>query len=124
MPGFHAALGWGVVGGFLLMWLWGTGAGLLRREAGAWFWRLVAILQVTLIVQVAVGIALLAIGGRQPLLHYAYGGPFPAIALGVAHARARASPPPRGAQWVFGWAAFFAWGLTTRALMLGLGVGV
>ncbi len=119
----HAALGWAIVGGFAAMWVWGVGAGLVRRPGPSAFWGLVAALQVAILVQLVVGIVLVAAGGRQPLLHYAYGGPFPAIVLGYAHVRARGRRSARGPAWVFGWAAFFAAGLTARALMLGLGIG-
>lgn len=118
----HAAIGFGIVGGFGALWLWGTGAWLFRRGAGRAFWWLLAALQVALIVQLAAGLALLALGGRQGLLHYAYGVLFPALVLVAAHWAAR--EPFADRPWLpFAVAGFFAFGLTLRALTTGLGIG-
>jgi hypothetical protein len=117
----HVALGWAVVAAFGLLWLWGLGAAAIRRDPGRWFWGLVAVVQVTLALEVAAGLVLLALGRRQDLLHYVYGSVFPILMLGVAHVLARREDRP---AWVyFAWAAFFAFGLTLRALMTGLEIG-
>jgi hypothetical protein len=122
MAAVHRVVGFGIVGGFFLLLLWGGVAWLLRRDPTAWFWHLLALLQVALIVQVAVGVALLAMGRSQPLLHYAYGGVFPGLVLVAAHVVARGLED-RGEAWkVFTVASLFAFGLTLRALATGLGL--
>ncbi len=122
MPDLHRFIGFFVVGLFAVGWIWGLGAKLLRRGPGEWFWRWLAVVQVTIAVQVVVGAILFASGSRAPvLLHYAYG-IFPVILLVIAHGVAR-RPQYRVRPWVpFAWAAFFCFGLTLRAVMTGLGM--
>lgn len=123
MGRFHAALGFGVVGAFLLLLLLGLLSLVLKRPASQWFWRLLAALQVILLLQVVVGSVLLLMGRRQPLLHYLYGGLFPLAAVAVAHVLARRLDDERDAARIFTVAALFGFGLTLRALATGLGIG-
>lgn len=119
----HRVIGFAVVAGFGLVMLWGAGAALLRRDAGAWFWRLLAAIQVILGLQVIAGVVLLAVrgAGGQPVLHYLYGSVFPLIALVIAHLLARELE--RDQHVVFALAGLVCFGLTLRALMTGLGLG-
>ena len=124
MRGVHIAVGFGVVGGFFLLFAWGGLAFLLRRGPGAWFWRLLATVQGLLAVQLVAGLVLLALGYRLPsFLHLAYGALFPAIVLVVAHVLGRGMDDPDDAWKVFAVAAFVAFGLTLRALATGFGLG-
>ena len=118
----HLVFGYGIVGGFALMLLWGGGALLLRRDPTAWFWRLLAVLQALLIVQLVAGTVLLVAGHGQALLHYAYGAVFPALVLVVAHVLGRGMESERDTLIVFTAASFFLFGLTLRALTTGLGL--
>ncbi|MDQ3793971.1 MAG: hypothetical protein M3341_15400, partial [Actinomycetota bacterium] len=101
---------------------WGLIAFLLKRDPTRWFWRLLALLQVLLILQLVSGLVVLVIGGRRPILHYAYGAVFPAIVLVAAHVVGRELQDPRDASRVFAVAAFIDFGLTLRALTTGLGL--
>ena len=122
MRATHVVVGFSIVGGFALLWLWGLGAWIARRGPGRPFWWLVASLQVALLVQLVAGVALLIGGGDRGVLHYLYGVGFPALVLGAAHWLAREAFAER--PWVpFALAGFVAFGLTLRALMTGLGVG-
>jgi hypothetical protein len=123
MPELHRVVGFAVVGGFFLLAVWGLISFLRKRPAGEWFWRLLAILQVALVAQLVVGIVLLVLGGRQPLLHYLYGALFPVIVLAVAHILGRGMDDERDTLRVFAVAAFIVFGLTLRALATGLGLG-
>jgi hypothetical protein len=122
MSTVHRVIGFGIVGGFLALALWGLGAFLLKRDTTGWFWRLLAVLQVVVILQLLSGLILLLGGGRRPILHYAYGAVFPALVLVAAHVIARALEDPRDAPRVFAIAGFIAFGLTLRALTTGLGL--
>lgn len=122
MSNAHELIGFAIVAGFLVLSLWGLVAVLLKRDPTPWFWRLVAVLQVVLILQLAAGLVLLAFGNRRPLLHYAYGAVFPAIVLVGAHILARELEDPADAPRVFAIAAFIVFGLTLRALTTGLGL--
>jgi hypothetical protein len=123
MSGVHAAAGFAIVGGLFLFFLWGLIAWLAKRDPGAWYWRLLAVLQVLLVLQLLAGAVLLAMGRSQSLLHYAYGALFPLIALVVAHVLARGMERERDALLVFVGTSFIVFGLTLRALATGLGIG-
>ncbi len=122
MSSVHAAVGFAIVAGFLVLSLWGLVAFLIKRDPTRWFWRLLAALQAALIVQLIGGLIVLALGNRRPLLHYAYGAVFPAIVLVGAHVVARELEDPADASRVFAIAAFIVFGLTLRALTTGLGL--
>jgi hypothetical protein len=103
--------------------LWGAGAFFTKREPNQWFWRLLGTLQAILILQIVVGLILLALGHSNGLLHYMYGSAFPAIVLVIANVLARGLDDEADRWKVFAVAAFFVFGLTLRALMTGLGLG-
>ena len=122
MANFHRIVGFVVVAGWGVLFLWGLGLFLLKRDAGRLYWGLLAGLQALLGVQLVAGIVLLAAGGRQPLLHYLYGSVFPAVVLVVCHVLTRGLEKPPY-HLFFTWGSFFVFGLTARALMTGLGLG-
>lgn len=122
----HQILGWAIVGGFGLLWLWSMGTWfgerVLRRVSGPGrpFWWVLGFLQGAILVQAIAGVILLLLGGRASALHYVYGVIFPVLLLLIAHVLARDAFAHR--PWlVFGWAAFFIFGLTIRALATGSG---
>jgi len=123
MPTVHKLIGFAIAGGWGLLLLWGLFAFIIKREPNQWFWRLIAALQVVLIVQLGAGLTLLALGKKLPsLLHLAYGSVFPLIVLVVAHVVARNLDDERDSWKVFAIASFFLFGLTLRALTTGLGM--
>jgi hypothetical protein len=123
MPTVHKIIGFAVVGGWGVLFLWGVAVWILHRDPSAWFWRLLAVLQVLLGIQLVAGIVLLAAGRRLPsLLHLGYGVVFPLIALVIAHTLARSMEDDVEAHKIFTAAAFVVFGLTLRALTTGLGL--
>jgi len=122
MAGFHRVEGFVIVAGWGVLLLFGIGLFVAKRDAGRLYWGLLTVLQVLLGVQLLAGLVLLALGGRQPLLHYLYGAVFPALVLVVCHVFTRGlEKPPYHLFFTIG--SFFVFGLTARALMTGLGVG-
>jgi len=122
MVGFHRVEGFVIVAGWGVLFLFGVGLFIAKRDAGRLYWGLLTVLQVLLGVQLLAGLVLLALGGRQPLLHYLYGAVFPALVLVVCHVFTRGlEKPPYHLFFTIG--SFFVLGLTARALMTGLGVG-
>jgi len=118
----HLAIGLFIVAAFGLLSLWGLLTWILKRGPGRAFWWLLAAVQVALIAQVVAGVVLLLLGGRRPILHYAYGIVFPVFVLVGAHWVGREVIPER--PWAaFAVASFIAFGLTLRALTTGLGIG-
>jgi hypothetical protein len=121
----HLYIGYTIPAGFALLALASLVSFLRNREPGGWFWTVLGVLQVVVGVQVIVG-AILFLSGLRPTgdlawLHYAYGGLFPAAILVAAH---RFSGRHAEAAWIFfGIASLLNAGLTTRALMTGLGTG-
>lgn len=122
MQQIHRVIGFAIVGGFLVLFVWGLVVWLRKRLPGEWYWRLLAVLQVSLVLQLVAGVALLLLGGTQPLLHYLYGAPFPAVALVVAHVLGRGMEQERDALLIFSIVAFVCFGLSLRALATGLGL--
>ncbi|MGH2573499.1 MAG: hypothetical protein ACRDGU_08490 [Actinomycetota bacterium] len=123
MNTIHAAVGFAIVGGWFVFFVWGLIGWLAKRDPGAWYWRFLAFLQLLLALQLAAGVVLLAAGRTQSLLHYAYGLLFPVIAVVVAHVLARGMEQGRDALLVFVIGSFVVFGLTLRALATGLGLG-
>ncbi len=138
MVRIHEVVAYVVVGLFAVGWVWGLGARIVRRGPGDAYWRWLTAVQVTLGVEVLLGVILFVTGHRvdtggslSRVLHYVYGG-LPILLLVYAHAIARQGnaamigldPAKHIAPWVpFAWASFICFGLTLRALMTGLGVG-
>jgi hypothetical protein len=124
MDRVHEAVGYAVVVGWGGLLLWGLGAFILRREPDRWFWRLLAVLQGILLLQIVVGVILLVVGRALPsLLHLLYGSVFPLIVLVGAHVLGRGMEREEDTWKVFAVASFFVFGLTLRALTTGLGIG-
>jgi hypothetical protein len=116
----HLVVGYAIVAGFAVQWLWGLGTWITGRGPGRAFWWLLGFLQAIVLAQGVAGLILLLTGGRVSALHYVYGVVFPVLVLVVAHVLARDAFAHR--PWApFALAAFFVFGLTLRALMTGLG---
>jgi hypothetical protein len=119
----HKFIGFAIVGLAAILPLWGLVALIVKREPNRWFWRIVAALQVAIVVQLIAGVVLLAIGRSLPsILHFLYGVVFPAIVLVVAHVIGRGLAEEEDTWKVFAVAGFFLFGLTLRALTTGLDV--
>jgi len=120
----HRFVAYSIPAGFALLALGALFTFLRNKEPGAWFWNLLAAVQVVLGVQVIVGLVLFATGHRAVAkgpdwLHYVYGGLFPLAVLVFAHRFAARHAGVAAAT--FGIASLVAFGLTFRALQTGLG---
>jgi hypothetical protein len=119
----HAAVGFVIVAGWFLLFLFGLIGFLARREPGRSFWGLLGLLQALLGIQLLVGIVVLTMGRRaDSILHYLYGVVFPVVVLLIAHVLARGMDDESDTWKVFAISAFFVFGLTLRALTTGLGL--
>ncbi|MGE5459740.1 MAG: hypothetical protein ACM3WR_03840 [Solirubrobacterales bacterium] len=137
MSSVHEVVGFVVVGVFTIGWIWGLGAWISKRGPGERYWVWLAVAQVVAGVQAVLGITLLIMGRRMTtpgaalggVLHYVYG-LLPLLLFVFAHIVARAGNakligidrPVR--PWVpFAWVSFICFGLTSRAVKTGLGLG-
>lgn len=125
MSVFHRYLGAAIVVLFVLLFLWGIGLRLLRRdESPAGIWAVQHWTENLLVVQTVAGLVLLLLGRRvqavhDPVvwLHYFYGSLFPLIA--VVGGRIAGLRREHREYLGITWGAFFALGLTLRALQTG-----
>lgn len=125
---FHRVLGSAIVLLFVVIAVWGLGLRLTgRRETPTALWAVQHWTENLLVVQTVIGLVLLLMGRRAPgaelpWFHYLYGSLFPLIAV----VGGRLAGLRREDREYVGlvWGAFFAFGLTLRALQTGCGVGV
>lgn len=123
MSVFHRYLGTVIVALFVVLLVWGILLRVLRRdEAPGGMWTVQHWTENLLVVQTVAGLVLLLMGRRvvgEPLvwLHYLYGSLFPLIAV----VGGRIAGLRRETREYLGitWGAFFALGLTLRALQTG-----
>jgi hypothetical protein len=120
----HRYVAYSVPTGFAVLFLVSIFTYLFNRDPGEWYWRLLAFLQIVLVVQVVAGVVLFLSGRRPPGIsfagaHYVYGALFPLVVLFFAHRYA--ARHERVAIAIFGFGAFLCFGLTMRALQTGLG---
>jgi hypothetical protein len=119
----HRYLGAAVVVLFIVQFLWGLGLRLARREeAPAAMWMTQHWTENLLVLNTLLGVVMLLLGRRvvgEPLiwLHYLYGSLFPLIA--VVGGRIAGLRRERHEYMGLTWGAFFALGLTLRALQTG-----
>ncbi len=125
MSSIHRYLGIAIVALFAVILLWGLALVIARRErAPSALWAVQHWTENLLVVQVVLGVVLLVIGRRLAgdalvWLHYLYGSLFPLIAV----VGGRIAGLRREHREYVGlvWGAFFAIGLTLRALQTGCG---
>ena len=125
MSEFHKYIGYLVPAGFGVLAIWAIASFIRNKAPRDAFWSVLGVMQGIVALQVIVGGILFFLGLQPPTspvwLHYAYGGLFPAALLVGAHRLGKSKF--ESVPWVpFGVACFLICGLTTRALMTGLGM--
>jgi hypothetical protein len=116
----HRIQGIAIVAGWGLLFLFGLGLFITKRDAGRLYWGLLVVLQLLLGLQLIAGLIQLALGGRPETLHWVYGAVLPGGVLVVCHVLTRGLIRPPY-HLFFTWAALPVFGLTGRALMTGFG---
>ncbi|HEX2054035.1 MAG TPA: hypothetical protein VHJ78_09965 [Actinomycetota bacterium] len=115
----HQYLGLAIAGLFLLLSLWGLVQWIRNTDPGEMYYRLLAVAQIGLVLQVIVGVIMFLFFRQGPVnpLHMVYGG-FPILVLIFAH---RYSRKLEGLAWVaFAIAGLFIFGLQLRGYMTGM----
>ena len=119
MREIHQYLGLVIAGIFLLLALWGLVQWIRNADPGALYYRLLAVAQVALGLQLIVGVLMYLVVREGPVdpLHFIYGG-FPILVLIAAH---KYSKKLQGLEWVaFALAGLFIFGLQLRGYMTGM----
>lgn len=118
MNELHRVVAYAIPVTFGLLFLAAAWVYVRNREPGRVFWGVLAAAQGLLVLQLLVGLGLLAYG-REPnhTLHYVYGAGFPLVVLVVAHTQARKRPGLEAA--LFGVAAFLCAFSAWRAWVTG-----
>jgi hypothetical protein len=115
----HQYLGLVIAGIFLLLAIWGMIQWIRNTDPGALYYRLLAVAQVGLGLQLIVGAIMFLVvreGDVDPL-HFIYGG-FPILVLIAAN---KYSKKLEGLEWVaFALAGLFIFGLQLRGYMTGM----
>lgn len=125
MTAIHAWLGAGLVAAFGILMVGGIALRVAGRdEAPTAFWGLQHWTENLLLAQTVLGVVFLVLGRRVEVaelafLHYLYGSLFPLVAVVGGRIAAMRR---EGHDYVgLAWGAFFAFGLTLRALQTGCG---
>ena len=112
----HADFSWVVVVSNAAVGLWALAAHHEERLRGAWLWRATLVAELTIFVQVALGVALVALQDREVAQMHAFYG-FVAIAtVGIVYSYRQQLAPHR--HLLYGLGGLFLMGLAIRAMTL------
>jgi heme A synthase len=119
LPRIHGEFGLGVAIVWLVIALLGVVFWARNRDPGPVFWRILAVAQVGVGIQILLGLLMLLSGRRASnWVHYAYG-TFPVLTLYAAH---RYSAKMKGIEWVaFAIVGLVNFGLMFRGYLTGMG---
>ncbi len=123
----HYWVGYAIVGSWAVVGGWSLALRFLRFDETPTFWRAVSVAQILLMIQLLVGVVLLALG-RLPagsnwfdnIFHILYGIVFPVIVLFYSHKWSREGR--YDPYTVFALTGLVLFGLTARAWMTGAGM--
>lgn len=119
------AIGFVSIGSWAVIALWALALRLARSQETPTFWRAVSLAQILLVVQLGIGLVLLAMGGRpggggafDVTFHLLYGAGFPLVVLVFGHKWAREGR--YNPHTVFAVVGLVIFALTVRGYMVGL----
>jgi hypothetical protein len=116
----HVGFAWVVILGNALAGLWAIAAHWLEGLRTRALWWYVVLAEVTIFVQVAMGVGLVAGEGIDPPQFHLFYGFVAIIAVGILYSYRSTSPWVRQHQYlVYGLGSFFLMGLGIRALLVG-----
>ena len=112
----HEDFSWVVVVTNAVVGLWALGAHQQERFRGRWLWRATVVAEVTIFVQVALGVALVALQDREVAQFHAFYG-FVAIAtVGIVYSYRHQLAAHR--YLLYGFGGLFLMGLAIRAMTI------
>jgi hypothetical protein len=118
----HVGFAWVVIFGNALAGIWALGAHWAEALRTRSLWWYVVVAEVTIFVQVAFGVGLVAGEGIDPPQFHLFYGFVAIIAVGILYSYRSTSPWVRQHQYlVYGLGSFFLMGLGIRALLVGAG---
>ena len=116
----HVGFAWVMILGNALAGIWALGAHWLAPLRTRALWWYVVVAEVTIFVQVAMGVGLVAGEGIDPPQFHLFYGFVAIIAVGILYSYRSTSPWVRQHQYVvYGFGSLFLMGLGIRALLVG-----
>lgn len=112
----HADFSWIVVVTNAAVGLWALGAHREERLRGAWLWRATVVAELTIFVQVALGVALVAAQGYEVAQMHAFYGFVAIAAVGIVYSYRQQLAPHR--HLLYGLGGLFLMGLAIRAMTI------
>jgi hypothetical protein len=118
----HVGFAWVMILGNALAGLWALGAHWLEALRTRALWWYVVVAELSIFVQVSLGVGLVAGEGIDPPQFHLFYGFVAIIAVGILYSYRSTSPWVRQRQFLaYGLGSFFLMGLGIRALLVGAG---
>jgi predicted membrane-bound mannosyltransferase len=112
----HAWFAWVVVAANAAVGLWALGAHREERLRGPWLWRATAVAQVAIFVEVALGVAMIALQDREVDQFHAFYGFIALATVGIVYSYRQQLAPHR--YLLYGFGGLFLMGLALRSITL------
>ena len=112
----HADFSWVVVASNAVVGLWALGAHREARLRSTWLWRATVLAEVTIFVQVALGVALVALQDHEVAQMHAFYGFVALATVGIVYSYRQQLAPHR--YLLYGLGGLFLMGLAIRAMTL------
>jgi predicted membrane-bound mannosyltransferase len=112
----HAWFAWVVVAANAAVGLWALGAHAQERLRTPWLWRATAVAQLTIFVEVALGVAMIALQDREVDQFHAFYGFIALAAVGIVYSYRQQLASHR--YLLYGFGGLFLMGLALRSITL------
>lgn len=112
----HAWFAWVVVVANAAVGLWALGAHYDERLRSSWLWRATVAAQLTIFVEVALGVAMISLQGREVDQFHAFYGFIALAAVGILYSYRQQLAPHR--YLLYGFGGLFLMGLALRSITL------
>ena len=113
----HADFSWVVVVSNAVVGLWALSAHREERLRSAWLWRATLVAELTIFVQVALGVALVALQDHEVAQMHAFYGFVAVATVGIVYSYRQQLAPHR--YLLYGLGGLFLMGLGIRAMLVG-----
>ncbi len=112
----HAWFAWVVVATNAVVGLWALGAHYEHRLRSAWLWRATTVAELTIFVEVALGVAMISLQEREVDQFHAFYGFVALASVGIVYSYRQQLAPHR--YLLYGFGGLFLMGLALRSITL------